>query len=281
MPEQVEQPQVNSAEVTPALLQEARQLGWVPQEEFRGDKARWVDAETFVQRGHEIMPLLKANNSRLLEELNSTREQLRQASDAIAQLQTASAEITKERVTAVRKELMAGIRTAREEGDVEKEDQLTDKLAELRAAEKAPVVKPVPAPEAPLIDPAFTTWAASPENSWFGRDKRKTALAMAVAEELRSDPSNKMLVGLPFYDRVAREVEIVLNPPPPPRSDRVEGSRGGAGGSGGSKSGYNALPADAKLICDRQASQFVGKPGFKDEAAWRSYYAKVYFGDQE
>ena len=49
---------MSEAAMQPAVEQEARTLGWVPQEDFRGDKSRWVDAETFVQRGHEIMDLL-------------------------------------------------------------------------------------------------------------------------------------------------------------------------------------------------------------------------------
>ena len=45
--------------------QEARTLGWVPAEEFKGDPNRWVDAETFVERGHTVMPILRKNNERL------------------------------------------------------------------------------------------------------------------------------------------------------------------------------------------------------------------------
>lgn len=266
-----------ATESSKAVLAEARQLGWVPLEEFRGDQSRWVDAEAFVQRGHEIMPLLKANNNRLLEELTTVRGQLKQATEAIEQLQMASAEITKERVAAVRKELVTSIRTAREEGNIEDEDRLTEKLAELKAAERAePAPKKI---EAPVVDPAFTTWAMQPENAWFGKDRRRTSLAMAIAEELRADPANNRLVGVPFYEKVAAEVEATVSPP---RPDRVEGSRGGAGGSGSGAGGkgYAALPADARAACDKQGKQFIGKPGFKDAAAWNAYYAKIYFGDQ-
>lgn len=265
-------------EVDEATLAEARQMGWQPLEKFRGDPAKWTDAKTYVERGKEIMPLLRANNARLLGELSTVKEQLQAANTAIEQLREVSAEITKERVKAVRKELQAGIRTAREEGNVEEEDALTDKLAELRAAEKETPARAAPqASGAPAVDPAFTRWAAKEENSWFGQDQRRTALAMGIARELREDPANKDLVGLPFYERVAEEVEATLNPKPQ-RADRVEGSRGSGNGSGGAKS-YDALPADAKKVCDRQASQFVGK-GFKDLAAWRAHYTSIYFGDQ-
>lgn len=272
--------EVNGAD-SAAVLAEARQLGWVPREEFRGDPARWTDAETFVQRGHEVMPLLRANNTRLLEELTAVRAQLKEMHGTVEALQAADAEITKERVAAVKKELMAGIKAAREDGDVETEVALTGELAGLKAAEKAPPPAPPQKPADPAVDPAFTAWAALPENQWFGRDKRRTALAMGIAEELRGDRANDRLVGIPFYERVAAEVEATINPRQPP-VDRVEGSRGGSGGSGGAGRArtYASLPADAKAVCDRQAKQFVGKPGFKDVAAWNAHYVKVYFGDE-
>lgn len=269
-----------ATDVDPAVVAEARQMGWQPQERYKGDPEKWVDAATYVSRGREVMPLLRANNAKLLGELSTVREQLKSATEAIEQLRVASAEITAERVKAVRKELLASIRTAREEGDVEQEDQLTEKLSELRVAEKAQPVKSAPSNE-PAIDPAFTVWAAKEENSWFGRDQRRTSLAMGIARELRSDPANAGLVGQAFYERIAEEVETTLNPRPV-RADRVEGSKGGGGGGGaGNGKSYSSLPADAKAVCDRQASRFVGEgKSFKDVAAWRSHYAKIYYGDQ-
>ena len=61
--------------------QEARNLGWVPQEEFRGDPGKWVDAETFVERGHTIMPILKSNNKKLEEQLRSQAAELEPAAN--------------------------------------------------------------------------------------------------------------------------------------------------------------------------------------------------------
>lgn len=269
----------STPEVDQAILSEARQMGWQPLEKYKGDPEKWVDATTYVSRGREIMPLLRANNAKLLGELSTVREQLKSANDAIEQLRVASAEITAERVKAVKKELLASIRTAREEGNVEQEDELTEKLSELRTAEKAQPAKPVPSNE-PAVDPAFTAWMAKEENSWFGRDRRRTSLAMGIAQELRSDHANDGLVGQAFYERIAEEVEATLNPKPP-KADRVEGSRGGGAGGGGNGKSYSSLPAEAKAVCDRQASSFVGEgKSFKDLAAWRNHYTKIYYGDQ-
>ena len=56
--------------------QEARTLGWVPAEEFKGDPNRWVDAETFVERGHTVMPILRKNNERLETLVKQQAEEL-------------------------------------------------------------------------------------------------------------------------------------------------------------------------------------------------------------
>ena len=34
----------------------AREMGWRPKEEFRGEAEKWVDAETFVSRGEHFLP---------------------------------------------------------------------------------------------------------------------------------------------------------------------------------------------------------------------------------
>jgi hypothetical protein len=59
---------------------EARELGWLPKEEFKGDPSRWTDAETFVKKGDEVMPLIKAQNKRLKREIDDLKKQFRQAS---------------------------------------------------------------------------------------------------------------------------------------------------------------------------------------------------------
>jgi hypothetical protein len=50
---------------------EARQQGWMPQEEFKGDPDRWTDAETFVRRADEVLPILKKRD-RILKQENET-----------------------------------------------------------------------------------------------------------------------------------------------------------------------------------------------------------------
>jgi len=266
---------------SPEVIAEARTLGWVPKEEFRGDPARWADADAFVQRGHEIMPILRANNQRLMGELTSMQTALAQANEAITQLRESSAEIVRDRVKAAKAELMQQLTAAKKDGDAAAEAELTEKLIDIRVAEKGAGAPPSAAKAEPGVDPAFTAWKSQPGNEWFGVDRRKTSLAIGIAQELRA--AGETMVGVKFYEKVAQEVDATLNPRRDPPADKVEGSRGGAGTQGGGSTrtkGYNQLPEEAKAACDKQAKKFAGTAAFKTEADYRTHYAKLYFAEE-
>ena len=40
----------------------ARDMGWSPRDSWRGKAEDWIDAETFVKRGTEILPILRAKS---------------------------------------------------------------------------------------------------------------------------------------------------------------------------------------------------------------------------
>ena len=272
---------------------QAKQLGWVPKEQFRGDPERWVDAETFVKRGEEIMPILKHNNSRLQAEVEALRGQLSEAqetikasTEAIEALREYQTEATQLAVEKAKKDLRAQIAAAREAGNVEEELELTEQLQEVRDAERDVKNGPKPTPKptaAPAGTPAQSTphpdWVAwQKENPWFGTDRRRTALMVAEAEELRADPANKGLVGRAFFDKAAENVDAILNPRA--AHSKVEDGQGSATPPAGKpgKKGYNDLPQEAKDMCERQAEKLVGKGrAFKDKAEWQAHYAREYF----
>ncbi len=279
--------------VSQDVVKEARALGWVPKEEFRGDCSKWVEAEEFVERGKVVMPLLKKNNQRLQGELNrvdgelkQTRALLRESQEAIEALKKDNEEIAKQRVKDIKKELLSKLKQAKTDGDVDAEVELTDELTEVNAALKEPPKKEEkkteakPEPKAVEEDPALTEWKS--ENPWFGRDSRRTSLAIGIAQELREqDPEGKKWVGKKFFDKVAEEMAEMLGEKEAPLS-RVSSGTSSSRHTGTKKTrGYDDLPAEAKAACDKQSSKFAGKAGFKDEAAYRTYYANLYFGDEQ
>lgn len=276
-------PSATPAEVT------AREMGWRPREEFRGDPEKWVDAETFVSRGEHFLPILRANNTRLTQQtqelsaqLASTRQLLEASQEAIAELKKFHDEDTARQVAKARKDLVAQIKVAREEGDVDLEMELQGEVTRLDAAKAAAPAAapaaPAPAPATPkAADPDFIAWEA--DNPWFKTDSRKHALAMAIATDLRKDPANNSLVGRAFYDRITEEVEAYLAPAS--RSGKVGGGRSGSSNPpppSPAERKFSDLPQEAKDACESFAKKLVG-PGraYKDKAAWQAEYTRRYF----
>jgi hypothetical protein len=268
-----------------AVEREARAMGHIPREEFKGDPEKWIDAKTFLERGKSVMPILKKNNERLMQDIQSLRQQnaelqsqVKDSVESVAELKKFHAENIKQRVAAAKQEIVEQIKKAREDGDVSAEVEANDRLADLREAEgemEAEAEAERKPPAAPAKDFTKEQWFVQwrEENSWFGQDKRRTALAMGIGEELRA--SRPDLRGKDFLDEIAVQVEEVFGGK---RPSKVEGGRNGAG-SGTGKS-YNELPADAKAACDRQVDRLVGpNRAFKTVAEWRKYYVNSYFGE--
>jgi hypothetical protein len=274
--------------------QEARNLGWVPQEEFKGDLAKWVSAETFVERGHTVMPILRKNNEKLESMVRQQQTEIERmknlysaSQESIQELQKVHAEATKKAVADARKEVMVQLRAAKESGDIDSEMQLTEQLAEIKAAENdlknvqatPPAASPTPQSSqtgAEAVHPDFAGWQS--ENKWFGTDERKTLRAMGIAQELRADPTNDNLQGRAFFDKINEVIEERTSGVF--RSSKVGESRPSGSPMSGSGRGrsYADLPADAKSACDRQGTKLVGEGrAFKDISAWRTYYTNLYY----
>lgn len=274
-------PEVNDAPLTtdppaadPALEREAREMGWVPKDRFRGDEAKWIPAEEFVRRGHEVMPILRKNNERLMSEMAGLKAALAESKQSMEDFKSFQADFVKSRLAQERARITAELKTAREEGNTEREVELIDELTEVKAEEKAkPPSKPngvdVKAPEA---DPAFLAWKDA--NPWFGKDRRKTALALGIAQELSEN--ERGLMGQDFFDRVSEELEATLGAPRA-RASKVEGGGAPPSGRGGSSDSFSGLPPEAQAQAKADAKRFVGpNKMFKTDKEWYDHFTRLY-----
>ena len=278
--------------MTTEVEQAAREMGWRPRDEFRGDTAKWVDAETFVSRGENFIPILRADREKLRGEnaeiksaLAETKTLLQASQEAIEELKRYHTEDTARQVEKARKDLVKQLKEARDSGDVEAEVTIQDELARIRTAQAAPAPKPAAAPSptasAPPTDPDFTAWLAN--NTWFATSPRLRGLTLGIAEEFRA--KEPALKGKAFYERLDVEMAEYLDPPSRGSSkvegSRTSGSRGSNSSSGRARS-YSDLPAEAKQACDSYASKLVG-PGrvHKDLASWQAAYTKDYFAGEQ
>ena len=105
---------------------QARAMGWLPKEQFRGPESSWIDAEAYVERGNNIMPILKANNEKLIQRLSQVEAQnaeltatLKASSEAIEELKNFRSTLNKEKVQTQKTEILAGIKEAKTSGDIE------------------------------------------------------------------------------------------------------------------------------------------------------------------
>jgi hypothetical protein len=275
----------------------AKELGWSSKEQFRGDLKNWVDAETYLRRGEEVMPILRQNNKKLDAELTATKIEvgslkaaLEASQASIKELKDFNTAVTKEKAAQIKADLMAELVEAKKSGDFETEIRVKDQLDEhneaIRKSEAAPAkveAKVTPASESAAVVEAkqvFSTWAA--ENSWYNDDPIKTGLANGIAQKLRKDGSP--LIGRAFYDEVSKQVEA-FGGKAAPRTDKVEGGgRGNGSGGGGSNAqgkSFADLPQAAKDAAEKFARKgdiSIGKgKTFETLDAWRAHYATKYF----
>src|ERR1700727_987239 len=65
---------------------EARNLGWVGKEEFKGDPSKWRPAEEFLDRGRTILPIGLHDKKRLQRNLERVKDELKETRDSPKQL---------------------------------------------------------------------------------------------------------------------------------------------------------------------------------------------------
>lgn len=261
---------------------EALALGWLPKEQFKGDPTRWTDAETFVERGHTLMPILRKNNEQLVGKLSKAERDAAAAIATAQELKTSMEKILEFQASEVKRQveerlatLKAARKQARRDGDDDKVDELDDAI---EAVKEEKVTPPTPAPAAKSKSDASEPepWAVAfhADNSdWLGVDKKKTAIFAAAAEE----HFGKGLRGADVLAAAKKDMDAFFAPSP--GSDKAEGGGGGGGGGGGPRgsTGFSSLPAEAKEVCRSQELQMVGKnKPFKTAAEWQKHYADVY-----
>jgi len=238
---------------------EARKMGWSPPEEFKGDPAKHVDAETFVKRGEEMMPFLKAQNKKLLARLDQAERTAKQAAEFFSKAEQRAYERA---VAEIRAEQEAAV----ESGDVAAHRAAADKLDKLdkpSAPTATEGIKPEDAQEA-LID-----WRR--DNKWFGSNQLMTDYAEIEADRMLKagmmpGPEHLAKIREKVMAKFPEEFEDKGGEPEQRRRSAVDGGNIIPPRRGGKT--FNDLPSEAKMACDR----FIKAGYVKD----RETYVKNY-----
>ena len=268
---------------------EARDMGWVPQDDFHEAPEKWINAEEFVKRGENILPILRANNKKLRQEsltkdaaIATLQQSLANQGKAIKALQKGYSESTRKEVEAAKTALLEQLKAAKTAGDVDTEVEVQERLTELRDADRAAKKKDAEE-ETPQgsekLSKVFAEW--NTQNPWFGdtsnlENRQKTRAIIKIGEELRA--KGELSVGFEFMDKCV-DLLTKQEKASPKATSKVEGS---AGGRTAAKTGraFDRLPKEAKETCHVDNDSFVG-PGkmFKTIAEWEDHYASLYGED--
>lgn len=285
------------AQTPEEVEQEARNLGWVPESEFKGPKQKWVEAEKFIDKAQHVLPIMAKNNKRLQSELLTRDQKIANLEAAVANSEKAIAAMekhftaaTKAQVAAAKKEVVEQIKVARETGDVDAEVALLEQLDTVKEAEKAATASqgkkddPPSKKDAVEITPDIKEWLS--ENPWYGTDKKMAKAMDRTCEDLRD--AGDTATGAEFlkkaHSMMLKRIEYIKDfEEREKKVSKVEGGAPGRGGStgNGSKS-FASLPADAKKECHEDNSVLVGpNKRFKTVKDWEDFYAKTYYGYEE
>lgn len=242
------EPEAPEADAPEDVEQRARILGWKPPEEWRGDKParglmsaeQWV--EKFGNTPHEI-EAIKADRERERREFNERLERIEAANKAALERQ--------------RKMLEAKMDSAAESADF---DGYKQAKAELEGLRDKP--EPQAQPEGP--PPETQAWMA--RNTWFGKDRVKTAAAQALAAEAMERGITDFAAQLEYVDR---EIEARMGSSKP--RGRAAVDEGGLQPPRKRGKGASDLPAEAK----KAAEMFVKDGIYKSVDEYAQDYWKM------
>ncbi len=251
--------------VSPEIEEKARKMGWTPKDEFRGDPEKWRGAAEFVDRGENMLPIMRKK----AEQQDRKIADLQQTIKDFVEHSTKADKIAFERALKV---LKAEQVEAVASGNADKFVEVDEKIADLHkeANEKAKIkIK-----DDPGEDPEYLEWES--RNGWIKKDMECAAYADSYAEFLRKTGDKR--VGAEFLDEVAKGVkEKFPKKFTNPRREQP-GAVDGGGSAGRSKGGktFADMPAEARAACDRMARNgYEGKP--KEMAEFKANYVATYF----
>lgn len=220
----------------------AAEMGWVPQDQFRGNPEDWKPADEFIRHGKEI----NRNLSRDLKDLRGTVENMSRTAGTLLEQQLAERDAY----------WQAKRNEAIEMGDREAVDHADTQRQALR--ERAQ----------PSSDPVIETWLG--ENRWMDTSPKAAATAWGVCQENQHLPHAEQLK-LASAEVQKRFPELFANGSgrPAPAVARP-GSR--STGASGRKKSFHDLPAEAQAVA-RDMHDRLGIP--------TDTYVANYFKDKE
>ena len=149
-----------------AVEQRAIDMGWRPKEEWNGDEADFISAETFVAR------------KPLFDKIDYQNKELKEVRRTLAALQEHHIKVKEQAFRDAYAVLKEEKKAALAEGDADKLIEVDEKIAELRSQEiEQKAVNNTPPSQ--QLNPAFVSWVE--KNAWYVDEKKTELRAYADA----------------------------------------------------------------------------------------------------
>lgn len=252
---------------------EARDMGWVPQEQFKGDPERWKPAQKFVEDGENILPIVNARNKSLEKKIEKMEADFAKRLEAIDRTSKNVLERQKQAHKEEMDRIKAGMKEAVANGDSETYEALEKRRDDLTQN------APRESDGGDDVDSVRSAWMA--DNSWINDDYEAAMEAQSYGNFLamKREPKTPAQVKEDL-DKIAKHVREKFPEKFGEAGEQTTQRRGNGqsavdgGGAfpGGGKKGksYSDLPPEAKSACDR----FVA-----DGIISKEQYVKDYFAD--
>lgn len=217
----------------------AKELGWVPREEFRGEPEKWKPADQFIRDGRDIQQTTA-------RELRSLREQMER-------MGAVTSTIIEDKVAERDAYWKTQFNQAVEDGDTEK----ANALLEQRPAAKAPTQAGT--------DPIVAAWKA--KNPWFDTDPAAGFRASEVSDRLKHLPVPEQLAAV---EKVIRKEYPEHFAPPAKQPPGVQTAASRNPNPSNRVKGFNDMPAASQQVARDMVRRH---PGLTLEAFAKSYWS--------
>lgn len=246
--EQVEEPEVSEVE------EKAMKMGWVPKDQFKGDPDHWRPAEEFVERGENMIPIIRKRAETAEQRAQAAEKKAESVEKYVKMLRDKLHEKEKAAIEAKKRQAVA-------DGDEEAYDRYSKEEIELPDFEEE---KPSTPEVDPQMEQEFREWGE--KNQWYNTDPDKAVLADSYGAFLkRTQPelSNKE-----WLNKISDYVETKFSNQNRRKASAVDGGTPKARSTAASM--FDKLDDSAK----KQFSRFVEDGIFKNTKEEREAFAK-------
>lgn len=240
-----------SQTVAPEVEEKARKMGWTPKEEFRGDPAKWRDASEFLERGENMLPILRKTTEKQQQMIERQQAELADLKKSMKEFAEYHSKTEQRAYAKAYGDLKAQQMEAVAAGNTEAFKQLDEAIEDLQkeVSSKKPITVP---DDEPAADPVYTEWVS--RNKWMETDKEMAAYAEGHGVYLNKA---KGLYGADLLEEVTKAVKAKFadkfGNPRRNSAPSVEGATAVAKKGGKT---YADMPKADRETCDRMVARY-------------------------